>query len=114
MTDARPELIVFLALLAGSASAEPISKAGDVLKNRVFAFGFFPKAAKGERIEACGRYNKAKLHKNGQIYKDEIEAVAVLKGAGIAANKVDIVDDKVVPLVKGAASPQARTIAAPR
>lgn len=142
-------LAVAMLALALPAAAEPISKAGDILKNRgaldgralcavgkvvelnerfgrvtgkhlfraklddgtgvlqVFAFGFFPKVANGESIEACGRFNKAKRHRNGVVYLDEIEAVAILKGAGIAAGVVDIVEDRIVPRAKGTASPQA-------
>jgi len=140
--------VLALLLLALPASAEPISKAGDVFKNRevvdghvicavgkvvevderfgrvtgkhlfrakiddgtgvlqVFAFGYFPKVAVGEPIEACGRYNKAKLHRNGVVYRDEIEATVILKGAGIASGLVDIVNDKVVPRAKGTTSAQ--------
>lgn len=135
--------------LALPVSAEPISRAADVLKNRdaleghticavgkivdlderygkvtgkhlfraklddgtgilqVFAFGFFPKVSNGEPVEACGRFNKAKRHKNGVIYPNEIEAVAILKGKGIAAGLLDIVDDRVVTKAKTAPSAQA-------
>jgi hypothetical protein len=54
----------------------------------IFAFGHFPSVALGERIEVCGKYNRFKIHRNGVGYHDEIEAVAILKGAGIAAGKV--------------------------
>ncbi|MBI5246576.1 MAG: hypothetical protein HY923_05300 [Elusimicrobia bacterium] len=81
---------------------------------QVFAFGYFPKVAAGEPIEACGRYNKAKLHKNGVIYKDEIEAVVILKGSGIDAGLVDIVDDKIVPRTKGTVSAQATRPPSPK
>ncbi len=138
------------------ASAETISKAADVLRDRdaldgrticatgkvvdldekfgratgkhlfrakiddgtgilqVFAFGYFPKITAGEPIEACGRFNKAKRHRNGVIYKDEIEAVAVLKGAGIGAGLLDIVGDRVVPRAKTVASAQAARPPTPR
>lgn len=74
---------------------------------QIFAFGFFPKVADGERIEACGRFNKAKRHKNGVVYENEIEVVSILKGAGIGAGKVEIVGDRVVPVAKGKVSAQA-------
>lgn len=138
-----------LLTLALPASAETLTRAGDVLRDRdsldgrticvtgkvvdleekfgratgkhlfraklddgtgvlqVFAFGYFPKIAPGEPIEACGRFNKAKLHKNGVIYKDEVEAVAVLKGTGIGAGLLDIVGDRIVPRAKTVASAQS-------
>ncbi len=74
---------------------------------QVFAFGYFPKIAPGETVEACGRFNKTKLHKNGLTYKDEIEAVVVLKGPGMGAGLVEIVGDRVVARAKGTVSAQA-------
>ncbi len=149
-------IAALLLTLALPASAETISRAADVLRDResldghticatgkvvdleekfgratgkhlfrakiddgtgilqVFAFGYFPKIASGEPIEACGRFNKAKLHKNGQIYKDEIEAVAVLKGTGIGAGLLDIVGDRVVPRARTVVSAQAARPPAPQ
>ncbi|UPT72488.1 MAG: OB-fold nucleic acid binding domain-containing protein [Elusimicrobiota bacterium] len=145
-----------LLLLALPASAETITAAGDLIKDRetwdghsacaagrvvelderfgrvtgkhlfrakiddgtgvvqVFAFGHFPKLAPGERIEACGRFNKAKLHKNGVTYENEIEAVVVLRGAGVGAGLVDIIGDRVVPRARGKASAQSAVPPAPK
>ncbi len=57
---------------------------------QIFAFGRFPPVALDERIEVCGKYNRFKIHRNGVGYHDEIEAVAILKGKGIAAGSVVI------------------------
>jgi hypothetical protein len=54
----------------------------------IFAFGWFPPVALGEKIEVCGKFNRFKIHRNGVGYHDEIEAAAILKGKGIASGLV--------------------------
>ncbi len=135
-------------LLALPASADPITKAGDVLKNRdalhgrsvcvvgkadkmeerfgtvtgkhlfrgkftdgtgeliVFNYGHFPKIAPGEPFQACGRFLKSYTAPSGNIYLNQITTSVILKGSGINAGLVDIVDGRIVPQAKGKASAQ--------
>lgn len=79
----------------------------------IFAFGYFPPVGLGESIEVCGRYNKSKLHKNGLVYSDEIEAAAILKGKGIASGAVEV-GESVTPRAKAVASAQAAVPPSPR
>lgn len=72
----------------------------------IFAFGYFPPVALGELIEVCGKYNRFKVHRNGVGYHDEIEAVAILKGKGIAAGKIVLGETiTAAPKKKSAAPP---------
>jgi hypothetical protein len=59
-------------------------------KLEFFAFGKFPAVSTGERVEICGKFHKHYLHRNGVGVSNEIIAEAILKGAGIAAGKVEL------------------------
>jgi hypothetical protein len=70
----------------------------------LFAFGYFPPVAVGEAIEVCGRYDKFRFHKNNVGYHNEIEAVAILKGKGIASGAI-VVGDTITAAPRKSAPP---------
>ncbi len=54
----------------------------------LFAYGNFPILSGGEKIEACGRFDKFYVSPSKKHYHNQLKATAILKGNGINAGLV--------------------------
>lgn len=58
----------------------------------LFSYGSFPVLATGEKIEACGRFDKFYISPSKKHYHNQLKAAIILKGSGIAAGMVEVGD----------------------
>jgi len=68
----------------------------------LFSYGSFPILAAGEKIEACGRFDKFYVSPSKKTYRNQLKASVILKGPGIAAGLVQIVGDQITVAKKPA------------
>jgi len=56
----------------------------------LFSYGSFPVLAVGEKIEACGRFDKFYVSPSKKHYHNQLKASIILKGKGIASGLVEV------------------------